>query len=302
MRHLLLICCLAVSAFLSSLDGEEIYPRLNLDSRPELPRNFRVSNAPYREGLHCEATREGLDKLRVSGSGQFSEESFKAILAKVDAKKLVIVDLRGEYHGLLNGKDVSWKGTGQSPYAYSAGLKADQLDALEEGFLLGLLSQQVAELKTDDGVFNVPVKSVTTEHDFVKRLGFEYYRIPIVHSKRPSDLEVDSFLAFFKITSFRSWIHVHCAGGKVRTTMIMSMLDIMSNSHLPLETILKRQEAIGGVNLYDPAAYSRGNPVKLEDGKERLAFLNQFHQYCLENPYFLETWSEWSSKKKPAKA
>lgn len=61
---------------------------------------------------------------------------------------------------------------------------------------------------------------------------------------------------------------------------------MMVNPNFSPREILERQEAIGGSNLYDPETYYADHPEKILAAQQRLAFLNLFHQYCVETPDF----------------
>ncbi len=52
--------------------------------------------------------RLGLETLSISGSAQFSREGLRQLQEKLAGKKLLVVDLRQESHGFLNGWPVSW--------------------------------------------------------------------------------------------------------------------------------------------------------------------------------------------------
>src|SRR5690606_26441789 len=63
---------------------------LNRKNRYELPRNFHTT--PFSS----------------SGSGQFSEKELQRMISQIPASNIMIVDLRQEPHGFLNGNAVSW--------------------------------------------------------------------------------------------------------------------------------------------------------------------------------------------------
>lgn len=80
----------------------------NMPNERVLPRHFRLSTDPLRETAAGMPSTIGLDTLQTSGSAQFSAESLNAILDKIPNKNVIIVDLREESHGFLDGMAVSW--------------------------------------------------------------------------------------------------------------------------------------------------------------------------------------------------
>lgn len=56
-----------------------------------------------------------------------------------------------------------------------------------------------------------------------------------------------------------AWLHFHCRGGRDRTTITMTIIDILQNGkNVSLENIVKRQNLLGGINLFDVKLWVRG--------------------------------------------
>jgi hypothetical protein len=198
----------------------------------------------------------------VSASGQFSEKNYEYLLETSPNQQWIVIDLRREYHGFVNGFPVSWKLTDAMSYAYNDGLDAVAIEENEKV----LLSQM-------DGY---------TERGLVEQSGGIYIRFPVADHSFPSDEEADQFVNLIQSLPHNARIHLHCAGGSGRTTTFLSMIDMMHHSHsLSAEEILKRQETIGGSNLYDPESQYADEPERIEGAKARLQFLKAFHQKCL---------------------
>ena len=92
-----LIILLILLASPSILKAEEtllIYNKSN-NTKSTLPKNFR------------DLSDIGLNAI---ASGQFSEGELKEIQKKYPNQKFIILDLRRESHGFINGKAVSWYG------------------------------------------------------------------------------------------------------------------------------------------------------------------------------------------------
>lgn len=276
-------------AYLSVLNGEDIYPRLRETSKAELPKNFRTSGSPYLDRINCKMTREGLGQLRISGSGQFSLESLKYFLSVLPKETVFIVDLRGEFHGFINGLDLSWKKKTRPSYSYYQGCKSEVLEKLEKERLQALITRKKEVYQTDGDPVEILAIKAQSERELAEGLRVNYMRLPIADGQRPSDDEVDRFLFFYKSLPKDRWLHFHCAAGEGRTTTLMSMVDMMENPHLSLQSILERQRALGGIDLKNPEV--GGLKEKVPWAEERYSFLKSFHQYCGEAPNV--SWSSW---------
>ena len=93
--------------------------RIDADDVRGLPRNFRTMedefHAPYKKDMDDSyvPTREGLERLHASGSGEFSASGLHSLLEALAEKTqmpICIVDLREESHGFFDGIAVSWYG------------------------------------------------------------------------------------------------------------------------------------------------------------------------------------------------
>ena len=93
--------------------------RIDADDVAGLPRNFRTMDGDFRAAYKADMdasyvpTREGLERLHASGSGEFSASGLRAlleVLAEKTSAPICIVDLREESHGFFNGTAVSWYG------------------------------------------------------------------------------------------------------------------------------------------------------------------------------------------------
>jgi len=283
--------------------AEEAVLILNTPNDEALPRNFRTCNDPFKEKSMI--SREGLDSLLMSGSAQFSELGFNLVLKKIKYEKgpLIVVDLRQESHGFLNGIAISWFTTGN---AINRNKSSSQIKMDEQKLLEALKSQKEAKItkvlsftKQDVidkvSISTEPVRSVSDEEAIVKKQKALYFRIYVADHQAPSDAQVDEFLAFVKQLKPNTWLHFHCEAGKGRTTTFMSMYDMMHNAkNVSLDEIVKRQEAL------HPAGY---NVLKLKSpdkfdyayNKARGEFLREFYNYAKENADNFQT--SWTSYK-----
>lgn len=283
----LVVVCLISQSFLGYYRAPSIYPIFD-SHESELPRNFRTTNLKQsKSSLNV----KGLNFLRASGSGQFSEESFAAIMnhLSLSPERLVVIDLREESHGFINGKPVSWT-DGHHNYGNlhrsKNEIESDEYHRLRvAGESKEIIINPVVETK------KLNVQSVNTERAVVENRGSQYIRLPVTDLNRPSDEVVDQFIEYVKCLPEDQWVHFHCRAGKGRTTTFMTLLDIMKNGkQVEFKDIVGRQKLIGGSDL---------TSVKKQDGEkeraanERFEFVKKFYLYCQQVPDFKMSWSEW---------
>ncbi len=269
--------------------ADEIYPSVKSENAPTLPNNFRITPQYHFSGQ---------DDLRVSASAQFGEKSLRVMLNLLPNRPIVIFDLRRESHGYINGHAVSWKLSEpdeEGSYNFNGGMSGPEVEESERTLLEALLTGERLSFRSDKGTVKMLVKRAVTERKLVEDLGCEYVRLPVTDHHHPMDVEVDQFVSLIRSVPKNSVLHFHCAAGLGRSTSFMSMVDIMFNHHHSLSKILKKQEAMGGANLHNPAKAYPKDPVKRERAAKRLEFLEQFHKYCVEQPEFAESWSEWKA-------
>lgn len=125
---LTLTTCLGAYLFLEAKIDEN-KPVWKFDQKPTVspeakaPKKFRGCGSPFNEenlkklkaGIFGrKPSQEGLDRLKISGSGQFTKPELEWIVADIllknKANKMYIVDLRMETHGFIDdeGKPVSY--------------------------------------------------------------------------------------------------------------------------------------------------------------------------------------------------
>lgn len=283
-------------SFISAIDD-----RYYVQLKTEIEEQFRRTDFP---SSAFPVSLEGIDKLNVSASAQFTEESFQEMLKNISKKEVTVIDLRRECHGFVNGYPVAWKlkiPVNHQEYEYNQELSADEIEEKESQFLNDLSSNKefIGTVNSEPNV-KVIAESVLNERQIVEKAGANYLRLPVSDHTWPSDEQVDQFINLVKNLPEGSWLHMHCAGGKGRTTTFLCMLDMIHNSRIlgPFE-IIKRQESLGGSNLWDSEKVYKDQPaIVIQRGIDRCQFLIRFHQYCLENPEFTTSWSEWVKDKR----
>ncbi len=249
----------------------------------------------------------GIKELTISGSEEPSEKGWKDISDYISRHKssrsqsVLVLDLRQESHGYLNGKAITlvseydWINKGKSN-SQSLADQENWLNSLRvQKKVRGILSSQQFAAKEYSNGKNIPVKVVKNEKDLVSRLGFEYHRLYVTDHAAPSDLEVDAFLAIIKNAPEDAWFHIHCRGGKGRTTSFFVMYDMLKNADkVSFEEIVARHASIPPYyNLFE---VNRADPFLTPYYEQRLRFLSHFYQFAQQLlKGYQGTWSQWSS-------
>lgn len=282
-----LICLIAVIDMIFCMplsSTEEPHLILNALDADALPRHFRTFKDPYKVPLSTPPTRKGLDALRLSGSAQFSQREFSAILKHVsNAGPLYDIDLRQEFHGFLNGLAISWF---ISRDWINRGKSSREIAEQETKLLQSLLGQKsvvvsIVQLKSSGGgileakKLPMEVKTVQDEQAVMQSSGVNYQRLYVTDHMAPEPDEVERFLQVYRSLPSHAWLHIHCAGGDGRTTTFMAMVDMLHNAKdVAFDDILARQYCLGGsdlAHLGDPQDW------KTPLAKQRLEFLKAFY-------------------------
>ena len=236
--------------------------RIDADDVQGLPRNFRTMEDEFRASYKKDMddsyvpTREGLERLHASGSGEFSASGLHSLLEALAEKTqmpICIVDLREESHGFFDGIAVSWY--------------------------------------DEHEIF---VEKAQTEKELVEAAGLRYKRIAATDHIWPSPAAVDEFVQFYKSLPENIWLHFHCQAGEGRTTEFLAMYDILKNPAVPLQDILYRQCLLGG--SYVAHVEPEGSTYwKVPYYAEKAKHIALFYRYVQENEGagFAVSWSDW---------
>lgn len=299
---------IAATLFVIVLSSAMVFARIthtllvfDVHNSQEMPERFRSTNdALSTKNLNL----AGLQELRAAGSAQFSEMGLQSALNRIPSRSVIIVDLRRESHGYLNGDAVSWYGPQNAANLH----KTSGEIAKSEARLLGRLQQSkvrsVAEIikKTKDAFIKkvnrklVVVRSVMSEKQLAESLGMSYQRFYVDDHHAPRDEDVNRYVAFLKTLPPETWLYFHCRGGRGRTSAFMAMYDMIKNAKiLTFDEIVDRQTALGGTNLSElPPADS----YKYQFAYDRLSFLKHFYQYARSNnDDFATSWTEWKASR-----
>jgi protein-tyrosine phosphatase len=264
-----------------------------------LPRNFRTTNDPLKPAKGETPTTTGLSDLRASGSGEFTPEGLKLLLARTRGP-VTVFDLRQETHIFVNDLPVSWYAS--RDWA-NVGRSQSEVEADETARVASLKPGSKLEVRPGHPVKHgngnsVPPQHVTVERasierDVVQRAGASYIRITVTDHARPLDDEVDRFVLAVRSLPENAWAHFHCEAGLGRTTTFMVLYDMLRNAnYVSLEDIVRRQSIFG--YDYDVLQPSKPGDWRAPYTKDRIAFVRAFYAYARANPNGRpQLWTEW---------
>ena len=236
------------------------------DSKAPMPKRFR-----------------NIESLNISGSAQFEPGQIENLKKAINVLDTYIVDLRQESHGFLITEDaVSF----YSPErVLNNGFTSEETLASEKEKFGAIKPGETENIFNKRGAFkeSVTVEKSQIELDLVKNSGMNYILFATRDGHIPTPAVVDSFVSFIAKTPSTTHLHFHCDHGQGRTTMFMSMFQMMKESKTKsLDEILNEQLKAGG--------------IVLTDNTTRAHFLKDFYDYTVENSAnnFKVPFSIWS--------
>lgn len=280
------------------------YPVLVLDSpnTASLPNSFRASNSPLASNNN-HVSIQGLSTTLMMGSAQFSEKQLSQVIAKYHPATLMLIDLRQEDHGFLNGDAISWFGIANRANAGKTGpqIEQDQYQRLADLQTTPQITiQQVTQLSPDGKIVTANPITVTyqtayAESDLARAYNFGYTRFYITAGQKPSMDQIDHFVSVVQPLPVQTWLYFHASNDQERTTTFMAMFDMMRNAkNVSFNDIISRQVLLGGADLSQLPVSS---DPSFQDRSDRYNFLKQFYAYCVANKDGFKTlFSSWTKQ------
>ena len=314
--HLVLACFLAPAAIFSAtlvqktppippsdVDSPVLIWDVDLKLAKSLPRNFRTTDDPLKANKGQMPANTGLADLRASGSGEFTDDGLKLLLARTRGP-VTVFDLRQETHIFVNGLPVSWYATrdwanvGRSQGPIEADESA-RVESLKPGSKIVVRPGAAVKKPgvTPSTPHNVTIEHASTEREFVKPNHAAYVRVTVTDHCRPLDKEVDGFILAVRALPENGWAHFHCEAGLGRTTTFMVLYDMLRNAaRVPMEDIVRRQQLLSyNYDVLGPVPATNWKAPYVED---RIAFVRAFYNYAHANPNGRpQLWSEWLKSK-----
>jgi hypothetical protein len=254
-----------------------------------LPENWRSSEKASTKPK----ANAGLDTLMASGSGQFCREQLYALRSMLMGKSVVVVDLRQEPHAFLDGAAISWG----PPSIVGNNRSAPEVERTEAAWLQHLDAGKFATITeyasgtfadTKDWwpiTFKLDIREARLESRLVAESNWGYFRVAAPDSVIPRDQDLDRFIGLIRDLDPGLWIHFHCDTGGNRTSLFLTIYDMMRNyARAKKSDIIARQHKLGGIDLL-------AGPNKAEHQE----FLDRFFDYCWQcGPLFRRSWSDWN--------
>src|SRR6266496_164455 len=234
-----------------SADAPLLIWDIDLTLASNLPRNFRTTDDPLKASDGKTPSIIGLVELHASGSGEFTADNLKLLLARMHGP-VTIFDLRQETHIFVNGLPVScyatrdWANVDRSQTEIEEA-EAAWVQSLRPGGEISVLQGHAVKKGNADSVVpqQVIVKEASIERDLVSSAGTSYVRVAVTDHTRPLDNAVDRFILAIRGLPENGWAHFHCEAGLGRTTTFMVLYDMLRNAtRVSLEDIVRRQKLL----------------------------------------------------------
>jgi hypothetical protein len=271
---------------------------VDLNLKENLPRNFRTTDDSVSAANGHTSAKADLAELRASGSGEFTSDGLKLLLARTRGP-VTVFDLRQETHLFVNGLPISWFATndwvnvGRTHDAIVSD-EAVRVQSLKPGSEITIAGDDIKKSATASSTLgHLIVRNAMTERGLVEENKAAYVRLTVTDHARPLDEEVDRFILAVRALPENGWAHFHCEAGRGRTTTFMVLYDMLRNAaRLSVEDIVNRQKLLG--YDYDVLKSGPSGDWRAPYTEDRAAFVRAFYSYARANPNGRpQLWSEW---------
>jgi hypothetical protein len=218
----------------------------------------------------------GLREMRASGGAVPNFPELQRKLSHIKGRK-IIIDAKAESPGYIAGRNLSF-------FRYD-------VSKVRPKHLIRRLYYTGTFLKKPEFI-------VTAQKEAQKR-EFEYAYVVIGSRYTAPDEKIDEIVALLDSIPHDTWIHIHCRNGHGRTSMLLTMLDMMRNAPtVSKEAILERQHLLGSVDFHDTTVWSNSPNYTTENLENRKKFIENFYEFISQRKNGgIQLWSEWNRQK-----
>jgi hypothetical protein len=166
---------------------------LDQNNTQPLPKNFRTSEQLLTHGNQITTT--GLASLHILGSGEFTEKQLKTVKNLIP-HPIIIVDLRQEPHGFINGLPIYWHGYQNTSNKTHETIEQEQqslLNALKNRSVIStyLIKKNQKKELTKFVPFSIQGGEVLSEKELADRLHLGYVRFYLTEHSMPPSQELE---------------------------------------------------------------------------------------------------------------
>ncbi len=244
----------------------------------------------------------GLHALRMSaGASLSSTAQVERIVSNMgpNVPVVAILNTRQESHAKVGNYAVTLRGQRD---LLNRHMSHDEVKQAEAQLIADLKRKEKIELfdsnhlkkgATQPRSVTLDRPQIMSERELVESVErARYHRLGTTDHCRPGRQDVDSFLELVRTLPEGAGIHIHCKGGRGRTTTYAIMYDMLANARdVSASDIIERQSVLGH-------HYQMLNPnsarFKVALQQDRMEFLLSFYEYAKQNPGGKPLlWSEW---------
>ncbi|MGL5617282.1 MAG: fused DSP-PTPase phosphatase/NAD kinase-like protein [Sarcina sp.] len=206
------------------------------------------------------------EMLSISSSGQFNEKQLENLMERINEKRILIVDLRMESHGFINGESFYFEGT----EIERDGLLSNEIFVEEIKDLEKIKEKKNIDLYNENKKIleKIEVIKMKNEAEVVYSKNLEYMKLAIKKGEVPSMDVVDNFINIFKNKPKDVHLHFHCDNGSNRSKMLLIMWEIINNSKIDFNELISEMKSKYNYSFED---------------KKQEGFFVEFYNYVREN-------------------
>lgn|GEM_PF-6858908 len=216
----------------------------------------------------------------ASGSPQFSLKQLRDMIHRLNKKKIIIIDLRKEFHWFVYHNNDWIPFTLFEPNFLYNQSKNSKTISKEEACLCKEINQRsyldllhVARKKRNGNIdqsnkISIHRRSIPfclTEEQLFKKYFSEsciYYRVPI-QDHCAVDADIFKILKNIIAKHPHHWIHLHCRGGAGRTSQVLLLIDVLKNKkRFTFQEYIQREIDRGGAYLWKSKYQERLKKIK----------------------------------------